>query len=328
MFRNAIGDSELIELIRRFQKRAKESFRKVAVLMGGESEERDISLKSGKAVSEALSRKGYDVLQVILPSPEFLRTISEVDAVFIALHGRFGEDGTVQGMLELMGIPYSSPDPVVSAFFMDKVMTRYVSFLNHPRFFVVNSSDSIETVLEKLKDFKMPVVVKPSFSGSSIGVSVVHDIEGIENALKDAFLYSSRAIVEGFLDGPELTVAVFQGEPIGVMEIVPKDDVIFSFEAKYKGNTEYIIPPRSVSSDICEYALYVSRRLCKEFKLDGAVRIDYKMKGGEVFFLEVNTIPGMTERSLLPKIAQWRGIGFDELVEAILGTSSLKMKNR
>lgn len=328
MFRNAIGDRELSELIKRFQNIAKSRFKKVAVLMGGESEEREISLKSGKAISGALTGKGYDVLEVDAVSPDLIDMIRRSDAVFLALHGRLGEDGTVQGMLEIMKIPYSSPDPVVSAFFMDKVMTRHIGFLKHPRYFVVDRATPINDAFRMAKGIGFPIVVKPSFSGSSLGVSVVRSEDELPDALQKAFSFSSRTILEEFLDGPELTVAIFQGEPLGVLEIAPKDDVIFSFDAKYKGSTEYIIPPKNVPPDICEYVLQISRRICSEFMVTGAVRADFKMKDDSAFFLEINTIPGMTERSLLPKIARWRGIEFDDLVEAILGTSSVKIRNR
>ncbi|MCX7733846.1 MAG: D-alanine--D-alanine ligase [bacterium] len=334
MFKNAVDDSTLRRIINDFQKRARENFRKVAVLMGGESEEREISLKSGKAVSEALKKKGYNVTELIFPSSslssssDFISEISKVDAVFVALHGKLGEDGTVQGLFEFTKINYTSPDSVVSSFFMDKAMTKLIQYLNHPKSFVVNKFDEIDFVFDKIKEFSFPVVVKPSFSGSSFGISVVSKIEDIKSALDKAFEYSSRAIIEDFLDGPEITVAVFQRKALGVMEILPKEDVIFSFDAKYRGSTEYIIPPRSVPEEACEYALYISQKICDDFLVDGAVRVDFKMKQGKVFFLELNTIPGMTERSLLPKIAKWRGIEFDDLVEAILGTASVKIHRR
>lgn len=327
MFKNAVGNSELLQIISHFQKRARENFRKVAVLMGGESEEREISLKSGRAVLEALLKKGYNAWGIVLPSDSFISEVSKADAVFIALHGRFGEDGTVQGMLELLKIPYSSPDPVVSAFFMDKPMTKMIPFVNHPKYCVL-SKENYSDLDVILKDFEFPFIVKPSFSGSSFGITVVERKEQLKEAIERAFLYSGRVIIEEFLDGPELTVAVFQRKPLGVMEIVPKQDVIFSFDAKYRGETLYIIPPRSVPYEICEYVLEVSGKICEEFCVDGAVRVDFKVKGSKAFFLELNTVPGMTERSLLPKIANWRGIEFDDLVEAILGTSSLKINRR
>ncbi len=321
-------NDEILELINYFQNRAKENFKRVAVLVGGESEEREISLKTGKCVSQALLKKGYEVEEIDFPSPNFFDKISRFDAVFIALHGKFGEDGTVQGLLEILKIPYSSPDPVVSAFFMDKIMTKLIGFLNHPRFFVINKDYSINQVVRKLEEFELPVIIKPSFSGSSFGISLLKNIGDLKEAIDEALKYSSRVIVEEFLDGPEITVGVFQRKSIGVMEIVPKSDIIFSFDAKYRSETEYIIPPRNVSQEACNYALSISQKICEEFLVDGAVRVDFKMKGQKVFFLELNTVPGMTDRSLLPKIALWRGISFDDLVEATLGTSSLKIKQR
>lgn len=317
----------LYQIIDYFQRRAKR-FKKVAVLVGGESEEREISLKTGRYVAQALLKKGYDVQEIDFPSPNFFDKVSKIDAVFVALHGKFGEDGTVQGLLEILKIPYSSPDPVVSAFFMDKVMTKLIDFVNHPKFFVVDKNYSIDDIVQKVREIGLPFIVKPSFSGSSFGISLVKNLDDLRDSIEEAFKYSSRVIIEEFLDGSEITVGVFQREPLGVLEIIPRNDLIFSFDAKYRAQTEYVIPPRNVSDEACKYALSISRRICQEFLVDGAVRIDFKLKEEKVFFLELNTIPGMTERSLLPKIAQWRGISFEDFVEAVLGTCSLKIKNR
>jgi len=353
IFKNAVSDEELFRLIEEKRRYARENFRKIAVLMGGGSEEREISLKTGKAVSSALISKGYEVKEVILPcSPEELKGF---DSAFVCLHGRLGEDGSVQGFLEVLGIPYTSPDYVVSSLFMDKLITKFaLSYLGipQPKFAFVRDIESGVLTLKKfIKDFRKktkggkasrgkggkkthptPIfIVKPSFSGSSFGISPVYGDESdyeIENIFRSAFRFSSTVLIEEFLGGPEITVGVFERKSLGVLEIRPESDVFFSFSAKYSSpETRYIIPPDSVSPDVCEKALLISSRICEVFQVGGAVRVDFKLKSHKSktpYFLELNTIPGMTERSLLPKIAEWRGIRFDDFVEAILGCAKLK----
>ncbi len=335
-FKNAVSDEELFSLIEEKKRSARKNFSRVAVLMGGESEEREISLKTGKAVSSALGEKGYNVSEVIFPcSP---RELIGFDAAFVCLHGRLGEDGAVQGFLEVLGIPYTSPDYVVSSLFMDKLITRYALSplgIPQPRFFVVkNKEKGVQTIKNLLEEYKgaerKPLfVVKPSFSGSSFGISVVRGDESddeLSSIFCSAFRFSSTVLIEEFLGGPEITVGVFERNPLGVLEIRPENDEIFSFSAKYSSpSTKYIIPPESFSADICEHVLEISALITQEFQVDGAVRVDFKLGEGNIpYFLELNTIPGMTERSLLPKIALWRGINFPDFVEAILGSAKLK----
>ncbi len=323
-YRNEVGDQELKELIERYKDIARKNFKSVCVLMGGESEERDISIKTGKAISQALKMRGYKAIEAIYPSP--IEIIKNADAVFIALHGRYGEDGAFQGLLEILKVPYTSPDHIVSALFMDKSLTRLIAphILKHPRYEICFSPDD---ALEKSKHFDIPFVIKPSFSGSSFGISIIKNKHDLKDKIKTAFEYSSRVIIEEFLDGAELTVAVFESRPLGCLEIKPIQDEFFSFSAKYQGKAEYIIPP-TIEDSAVEEALYTSQKICEIFHIRGAVRVDFKMKGDIIYFLELNTIPGMTEHSLYPKIAKWRNIDFPDMVEAILGTASLKINER
>ncbi len=325
IFRNEVSDEELFSLIEFLKNRARRNFRRVCVLMGGESEEREISIKTGEAVLEALRARGYDIFGIVFPSPDFIDKVREVDAVFLALHGRLGEDGTFQGFFEVMKKPYTSADHVVSALFMDKSIVRRIPIFRHPKFEIARS---YEEATGKAKFFELPMIIKPSFSGSSFGVNLVKQKEEIEDAIKDAFRYSSTILIEEFLDGPELTVGVLEGKALGVMEIRPKGREIFSLSAKYVGETEYLIPPVSAPQEVLEELLFFSSMVCNQFGVDGAVRFDFRLKSGIPYFLELNTIPGMTGRSLLPKIAQWRGIDFEDLVEAILGTARLKAHKR
>lgn len=336
IFENEAEDEELLSAIESYKNRAK-TFKNVCIIMGGESEEREISLKTGEAVFSALVKSGFKVEKIVFP-PSDINSLKNFDAAFICLHGRYGEDGTVQGLLEILKIPYTSPDPVVSALFMDKFMTRLVlkEFVPQPRFFMARSEDEAMNIIDENK-INIPFVVKPNFSGSSLGISIVKEKneKKIREAIREAFKFSSSILIEEFLDGPEFTVGVFEKMPISALEIVPKEDEFFSFEAKYKGNTDYIIPPRSVDREAIEEALRISRIICEKFDVRGAVRLDFKMKKNdkgrkskEPYFLELNTIPGMTERSLLPKLASFRGINFEDFVSAILGTASLKISKR
>jgi D-alanine-D-alanine ligase len=336
IFENEAEDEELLSAIESYKNRAK-TFKNVCVIMGGESEEREISLKTGEAVFSALVKSGFKVEKIVFP-PSDINSLKNFDAAFICLHGRYGEDGTVQGLLEILKIPYTSPDPVVSALFMDKFMTRLVlkEFVPQPRFFMARSEDEAMNIIDENK-INIPFVVKPNFSGSSLGISIVKEKneKKIREAIREAFKFSSSILIEEFLDGPEFTVGVFEKMPISALEIVPKEDEFFSFEAKYKGNTDYIIPPRSIDREAIEEALKISRVICEKFDVRGAVRLDFKMKKNdegrkskEPYFLELNTIPGMTERSLLPKLAAFRGINFEDFVSAILGTASLKISKR
>jgi D-alanine-D-alanine ligase len=325
IFKNEVSDEELFSFINEL-KNKKRKPEKVCVIMGGESEEREISLKSGEAVFNALLKKGYDVEKVVFPIDD-INYLKKFQSAFICLHGRYGEDGTVQGLLEIMKIPYTSPDPVLSAFFMDKVLVALAlaKILPQPKFEIARTK---EEAIEKAKNFDIPFIVKPAFSGSSLGISLVKEKKDIEKSIDESFKFSSRIIIEEFLDGPELTVGVFEKMVMGALEIIPHEDDIFSFHAKYRGKTSYIIPPKNVSDDVVEDVLSISKKICDIFEVQGAVRLDFKLKNGRPFFLELNTIPGMTERSLLPKIALYRGISFEDFVEAILLNASLKIHKK
>ncbi len=330
IFDNEADDREIISTIDYYKNKSK-SFKRVCVIMGGESEEREISIKTGQAVFSALLRSGFNAEKIVFPL-EDINYLKNFDAAFICLHGKYGEDGTVQGMLEILKIPYTSPDPVVSALFMDKFITRLAlrDLVPQPVFFAASSED--EAIKIVMNEIDLPCVIKPNFSGSSFGISIIRekDERKIRRAVDEAFRFSASVLIEEFLDGPEFTIGLIEKIPLSVIEIVPQDDEFFSFQAKYKGNTNYIIPPKSIERYTIEEALKISRYICQRFNIGGAVRVDFKTKRGDnkPYFLELNTIPGMTERSLLPKIANFRGISFDDLVCAILGTASLKISKR
>ncbi len=284
--------------------------------MGGTSSEREVSLKSGSAVLQALKRRGYDVVAVDAAEdlPVLLRRHG-VEAAFVCLHGPIGEDGTIQGFLEIMGIPYTGSGVRASAVAMDKILTKDLlrcHGIPTPEFRVVES-DRLSG-----RGLRLPLVVKPAEEGSTIGVQTVHRRKDLAPAIRAAQRYSRRVLVERFIAGREVTVGVLGDTPLPVVEVRPHGG-FYDYASKYTaGQTEYLVPaplPKRVTARVQRLGGAVHRLLgCQ-----GATRIDVMLaEGYRPFVLEVNTIPGMTETSLLPKAAGEAGIPFDELVERIL----------
>jgi D-alanine-D-alanine ligase len=301
--------------------------KKIAVLLGGCSAEREISLKTGRAVLTALQEKGIPALAIDADRDLCQRLQEEkVEVVFIALHGRYGEDGAIQGLLEMLKIPYTGSGVLASSLAMDKWMSKKI-FLFHdvptPDCRIFQPGDDTASLLESIQGW-YPVVVKPNQEGSTLGVSIIQRAEELEAALEEAFRYDSRVLVEKYISGKEITVSVFNGSSLPVMEIRPKSG-FYDYEAKYtSGQTEYILPApldEKLSREIQE----LSVRAYKALQCDGAARVDFMLEGDTPFCLEINTIPGMTETSLLPKAAAYAGIPFPELVVRMLEGASLKV---
>lgn len=303
---------------------------KVAVLMGGLSKEREISLRSGSAVASALRHKGHEVVEVDadILLVDKLKGIKP-ESVFVALHGKFGEDGTVQGILEWLRIPYTGPSLLSSALCYDKVLTRAALKsinLKMPLGMVYSDRDDIDLWL---KDFSrsplpFPLVVKPSCEGSSIGVERVYQETDLKKVLLEGIRNYPVLLVEEMIEGREVTVGLLNGAVLPVVEVKPKSG-FYDFKSKYtRGETEYVVPAQLESDELLDHD-ECCRYIHDFLKLEGAVRIDFMIRKGEWFFLEVNTIPGMTETSLLPKAAQAAGISFDDLCEGILKTARLKI---
>jgi D-alanine-D-alanine ligase len=300
---------------------------RIGVLMGGISAEREISLRTGEAIAKALKDRGYDVCLIDVGHDIVERLISHrVRVAFIALHGRFGEDGTIQGMMEIMRIPYTGSGVLASALSMDKIMSKYV-FTAHgiptPAYHILQANEGAEEALEKL-DFPFPIVVKPASEGSTIGVVIVQDKEGLVEAIEHARQYDHRLLVEEYIKGKEITLSVLNGQPLPIIEIAPRGG-FYDYRAKYtKGETEYIMPPR-LPSMAQEEAERAGLKAYKALGCEGCARVDMMAnERGKVFVLEVNSMPGMTETSLVPKAAGFAGIDFPELVEKILKGASLK----
>jgi D-alanine-D-alanine ligase len=306
--------------------------KRIAVLMGGMSSERDISLKTGGAILHALQARGYTAvaLDADRNSAESLKT-NGIDAAFIALHGALGEDGTVQGLLELLGIAYTGSGVLASAVSINKVITKKMLAyhgLPTPAFQVVRAQEGdVERAVTSIT-LPLPFVVKPPEEGSTIGISIVRDAAHISRAVSLAAQYDREVLIEEFVKGRELTAAVLNGEPLPLVEIVAKDG-FYDFEAKYhsQGATRYVVAP-----DIGQEHTLMIQKLAREtyavLGCSGAARVDFLLTpDGRPSILEINTIPGMTETSLLPKAAAHAGIDFESLVERILWTARLHKRS-
>lgn len=302
---------------------------KIGVLMGGDSSEREVSLRSGRAMEAALRRRGYHVAGLVVSSSVAMDLKKEeIEIAVIALHGRGGEDGAIQGLLEVMGIPYTGSGIAASAIGINKVLTkRLLEYhgLPTPRYAVLRGS--VQDHLSLPLGFELPVVLKPACEGSTIGVSIVREERDFSSALEQAFSYGPMVLVEDYIDGQEATVGILEEEPLPVIEIVPKEE-FYNYEAKYTpGKTEYILParlPLATYREVQQLAVKVHQAIDCEGYSRVDMRVDRKFRP---FALEINTLPGMTETSLLPKAAQDAGIGYDDLVERILASALKKSRN-
>jgi len=292
-------------------------FGKVAVLMGGKSGEREVSLKSGMAVLAALQQQGVDA-HAFDPAHQPLSDLTQFDRAFIALHGRYGEYGTIQGALECMGIPYTGSGVMASSVGMDKWRTKLLwqaSGIATPDFMLLTDDGDSNAVVLRLG---LPLFVKPANEGSSIGISKVKRLEDFQGAYARAAKVDPLVIAEKFVGGGEYTVAVLDGQALPIVRIVPKNEY-YDFEAKYlRNDTEYHCPSGlspSQETQIQQEALQAYQVLgCK-----GWARIDFLMdEHGAHYFIEVNTSPGMTDHSLVPMAAKAAGMSFEALVMKIL----------
>ena len=292
---------------------------KVAVLMGGKSAERPVSLKSGAMVLAALKNRGVDA-HAFDPAEQGLDVLAAqaFERAFIALHGRYGEDGTVQGVLELLDIPYTGSGVLGSALAMDKWRTKllwYAAGVPTPRCELLSRDTDLKGVAARLG---LPLMIKPANEGSSIGMSKARDAVQLEEAYELAANYDSLIIAEQFIDGPELTVGILGGDPLPVIRLeTPRD--FYDYEAKYNAaDTRYLIPcglPPEAESVIQREALRAFNVLgCR-----GWGRVDLMLEGsGKPQFLEVNTSPGMTDHSLVPMAARVAGMEYPALVRRVL----------
>ena len=317
--------------------------KRIGVLMGGFSSEREVSVRSGLAVYQALQELGYN--SVLIDVGRDIVNVLKKEKVrfaFLALHGGMGENGSIQGMLEVLGIPYTGSGVLASALAMDKEASKKI-FTYHglpvapfkvvtrdelkvkggkgtrdKRQEIRNNNSSLVTRLSSLIDFELPWVVKPAAEGSSAGVSIVKEQAALVPILEKALSFGRRAIIEKFIEGKEVHIGILGNRVLGGVEVNPSLE-FYNYEAKYTaGLTEYIIPPQideAVYEKAKENALHAHMAL----GCSGTSRVDLKIdRDGTPYVLEVNTLPGMTTTSLLPKIAQSAGLTFKDLIEEII----------
>ena len=294
-------------------------FGKVAVLLGGKSSEREISLMSGAAVLEALRRKGVDAHAFDTGE----RSLTELaqgkfDRAFVILHGRYGEDGTMQGALDLMSIPYTGSGVMACALAMDKWRTKLVwqaSGIATPRFQVLNDESDFAGVVE---DFGLPLIVKPAREGSTIGLTKVTEATAIESAYREAARHDPLVLVEQYIDGPELTAAILGDQSLPLVRIeAPNHN--YDYNAKYFSDKTQYFCPSGIDTVLEERIKQLCAEAYRVLGCEGWGRVDVMVDGnGHPWVLEVNTVPGMTGHSLVPMAAKAAGISFDELVVRIL----------
>jgi len=298
----------------------------VALLAGGKSAEREVSLKSGDQVYQALDKERYDVLRYDPASdlPALAQDASRIDVALIILHGRLGEDGTIQGMLDSLGIPYQGSGVLGSAIAMNKIVSKqlYVhAGLPTPRFLVADRAAPPDPAAV-IAELGLPVVVKPEHEGSSIGLTIVRDSGKLSDAFTRAWEFDKRCIVEEYIPGLEITAGVLGNDDLQALpliEIVPGEAYeYFDYAAKYTPGASKEICPARVSPDITARARDLAVRAHRALCCRGYSRTDMILSGEDLFILETNTIPGMTATSLFPQAAAQAGLGFSELMDRLI----------
>jgi len=283
---------------------------KIAVFMGGTSSEKEISLRSGEAVLESLQRQGYDAYGVVLDENNQVTAFLEndYDLAYLVLHGGNGENGKIQAVLDILGKKYTGSGVLASALTMDKNKTKQIAEnigIRVPKSY--RDLDSIE---------RFPVIIKPVDEGSSKGLFLCNNKEEAGEALKKL----RKPIIEDYIVGEELTVGVLNGKALGVLKIIPQADVLYDYDSKYaKGGSIHEFPAKIEDKSYKE-AMKIAERIHKEFKMKGISRSDFILSEGKLYFLEVNSSPGMTKTSLIPDLATLKGYTFDDVVRLTVET--------
>lgn len=300
----------------------------VAVLKGGSSLERQVSLRSGARVAEALRERGFEVTEIDVDQSLVQRLESNrPDAVFVAMHGRGGEDGTLQELLEILGLPYTGSGVLASMQCMDKTLSKlmmqqagiptpeFVSF-NETAFRSFGAADSLDRIEER---FGFPLVVKPARQGSALGIKFAGERSQMPSALVSAFSYDDRVLIERFIGGREIAVSILDGEPLPAVEAVPAEGKHYDFESRYEiGQTDFVCPVE-LDGRTADRVSELAGATYELLGCHGFARVDFIVPAdGEPQVLEVNSIPGLTETSLMPMAAEAVGISFEELAERML----------
>jgi D-alanine-D-alanine ligase len=302
---------------------------KVAVLKGGSSLERVVSLRSAARVEDALGELGHEAIGIDVGRDLVGRLRAELpDVVFIALHGPGGEDGTVQELLEILDLPYTGPGVAACAICMDKVAAKHEvrgaglptpdwAAFNATAFRELGAADTLEEIEGRLG---FPLVIKPASQGSSLGVEFASSRDEVPEALVAAFSYDDRVLLERYVKGRELAVSILDGEALPVVEAIPREEDFFNFEARYEiGRTEYVCPAELGEAEMRVQEL--ATRTYEALGCTGFARVDLMLGNDGPQVLEVNAIPGLTDTSLFPMAAEAAGIGFAQLVERILASA-------
>ncbi len=308
----------------------KKKFKKVLVVLGGNSGEREVSLESGKACAKALKSKGYRVFTFDPKLKNFnLINKNKVDVIFNALHGKDGEDGIAQSYFEYLKIPYTHSGVISSYRAMNKIISKDIFIKNKiktPKFISLKKNFFKKNLLNKIikrKKISFPVVIKPINEGSSIGVEICKNSKKLFKSTSKLFKNYDNLILEEYIGGQEIQVAVINGRSIGAIELVPKR-LFYDYKAKYtkKAKTKHIMPAK-ISSKYYRKVLKIAETTHKVLKCRGVTRSDFKFFKNKFYLLELNTQPGMTNLSLVPEIAQYKGLTFENLVEKILLDASI-----
>ena len=300
-------------------------FKNVLVVLGGTSGERAVSLESGRACIKALKKKGYKV-STFDPKIKNFNLINKknIDVIFNALHGRDGEDGIAQTYFEYLKIPYTHSGVISSYNAMNKLNSKRLFLKNKiktPKFISINSNEFNKNKIQKIinkKKLKYPIVLKPTNEGSSLGVEICKNKEKLFKSIKRSFKKYDQLILEEYIGGKEIQVAVINGTPIGAIKLIPKRS-FYDYKAKYtkKAKTKHLMPAK-LSRKQYNDVLNISKKTHKVLLCRGVTRSDFKFYNNNFYILEINTQPGMTSLSLVPEIAQYVGIKFENLVEKIL----------
>lgn len=293
---------------------------KVGVVYGGISSEREVSINTGKQIIENLNRDKYEVYDILLNSKRDILKCDGLDFVFIALHGEFGEDGTVQSVLETLDIKYNGCNSLTSGICMNKsivkdILRNYNVKMAEGEIFKKHNYD-----LENFK-LKFPVIVKPNSGGSSVGMGICNNKEELESFLQDVFKYDDVVLVEEFIKGREVTCGILNGEALPILEIITQNREFFNYESKYDDTTKE--DPADLPSYLDEEIKNISKKCYEILGCKVYGRVDFIIKDDEAYFLEINTLPGMTKGSLFPKMARSIGIEFSSLLDLLI-ESSLK----
>lgn len=295
---------------------------KIGVIMGGISSEREISLQSGKSIVENIDKNKYEVVSIVIDKKEDIITkVEGIDFALLALHGQFGEDGTVQSVLQTLGIPYSGCGPLSSAMCMDKDITKTIlesKGIRNAPWINLTKNDTID--LEKIKELGYPVVVKPTHGGSSVATFIVKEEKEIKKCVEEAFKWDTEVMIEKFIKGDEITCPVYGDKMLPVIAIKPKSE-FFDFASKYQdGGAEEIVV--ELEAELHKEVEKMALATYKALKCEVYSRVDMIVTpDGVPYILEVNTLPGMTKNSLIPKSAAALNIDFTKLIDMIIEDS-------